>query len=344
MWLSSCARTPSSSMRFILSSRPVVTAMAACFGSRPVANAFGASSSTMYTRGFGRPAAMHKPSMMLCSRAYSTGSAGRARLIRSATASDFQYDTADMPRAITRAITTPTMPNRSRKFSATATSIANTTNAAISSADRRLLEETWSYSGSCPGLRLRPGGRRGRCRFVRRRRRARRGGGGVEGHMHRIAGGLLDLEVFASGEVEHPRDDDRGEGLDLRVVALHGVVVELPRVGDAAFRTRQLLLKVQEVLVGLEVGIRLGQREERLQRAADHVLGLRLLCGALRAHGHVPGLDHGFEGLTLVGGVALDGLDEVRDQVVAALQLHVDLRPRIVDSVAQPDQPVERAD
>ena len=41
MWLSSWASTPSSSMRFIFSSSPVVTAMAACFGSRPVAKAFG---------------------------------------------------------------------------------------------------------------------------------------------------------------------------------------------------------------------------------------------------------------------------------------------------------------
>ena len=35
MWLSSWASTPSSSTRFIFSSSPVVTAMAACFGLRP---------------------------------------------------------------------------------------------------------------------------------------------------------------------------------------------------------------------------------------------------------------------------------------------------------------------
>ena len=47
-------------------------------------------------------------------------------------------------------------------------------------------------------------------------------------------------------------------------------------------------------------------------------------CGG---HGRVAGLDHRFEGLPLVGGVPLDGLDEVRDEVVPALELHVDLRP-----------------
>ena len=51
----SCPMTPSSSTRFIMSSRPCVTAIDECSGSRPVANAFGACSGTMYTAGFGQP-------------------------------------------------------------------------------------------------------------------------------------------------------------------------------------------------------------------------------------------------------------------------------------------------
>ena len=47
---------------------------------------------------------------------------------------------------------------------------------------------------------------------------------------------------------------------------------------------------------------------------------------------------------TLVRGVALHGLDEVRDQVVAAAELHVDLRPRVLGAVAQPDEPVVEDD
>ena len=68
----------------------MVTAMAACFGSRPVAKAFGEGSSTMYRRGLGRPPAMQRPSTRLWSRPYSSTVAGRARLTRSAMASDFQ--------------------------------------------------------------------------------------------------------------------------------------------------------------------------------------------------------------------------------------------------------------
>ena len=72
MWAISCPITPSSSTRFIVSSRPCVTATWLCSGSRPVAKAFGALSGTIQTRGFGIPAAIASPSMMLCSRGASS--------------------------------------------------------------------------------------------------------------------------------------------------------------------------------------------------------------------------------------------------------------------------------
>src|SRR3972149_6205483 len=50
------------------------------------------------------------------------------------------------------------------------------------------------------------------------------------------------------------------------------------------------------------------------------------------------------EQLALVGGVAADGLHQVRDQVVAAAELDVDLRPAVVDPVAERDEPVEDQD
>jgi hypothetical protein len=42
--------------------------------------------------------------------------------------------------------------------------------------------------------------------------------------------------------------------------------------------------------------------------------------------------------------VALDGFDEIGDQVVAARQLNVDLREGIPDAVALVDQPVVNTD
>jgi len=45
-----------------------------------------------------------------------------------------------------------------------------------------------------------------------------------------------------------------------------------------------------------------------------------------------------------VRGVALHGLDEVRDEVVAPLELNVDIGPRLLHALAQRDQPVVRRD
>jgi len=46
------------------------------------------------------------------------------------------------------------------------------------------------------------------------------------------------------------------------------------------------------------------------------------------------------EDAALVGGVALDGLDQVGNQVMAALELDVDVRKRLLDPLPECDQPV----
>ncbi len=52
---------------------PVVTATAACFGLRPVANAFGTSVSTTAMRGFGRFAIAQSRSTIACRSGASSG-------------------------------------------------------------------------------------------------------------------------------------------------------------------------------------------------------------------------------------------------------------------------------
>ena len=64
---SSWATTPWSSSRVHRSSSPCVTAMCACRGSVPVANAFGSGSSTIQMRGRGTPAAIAISSTTLTS-------------------------------------------------------------------------------------------------------------------------------------------------------------------------------------------------------------------------------------------------------------------------------------
>ncbi len=60
--------------------------------------------------------------------------------------------------------------------------------------------------------------------------------------------------------------------------------------------------------------------------------------------GRVARIDDGFEGFAFVFHVSLNGFDEIRDQVVAARQLHVDLCERVTNPVALVDQPVVDAD
>ena len=123
----------------------------------------------------------------------------------------------------------------------------------------------------------------------------------------------------------------------------------LPAEADLVLGRRQLLLELHDVLVGLEVGVVLDEGEQLAQGAGQEVLGLGGLSGVGRARllggdGGGPSLDDPRQGLLLEVHVALDGVDEVRDQVVPALELHADLVPRLVDQVPQPDQAVVRED
>ena len=67
--------------------------------------------------------------------------------------------------------------------------------------------------------------------------------------------------------------------------------------------------------------------------------------GGLRGgQGDVAGLDDIFERAVLVLEVTLGDLDEVRDQVIAALELDIDLREGVLETVAEGDKPVVDAD
>ena len=136
--------------------------------------------------------------------------------------------------------------------------------------------------------------------------------------------------------------------LDGRVQRLHRGVEELPGVGDLVLGAHQLGLQLQEVLVRLEVRVGLGEREQPAQGLGQHVLLLGQLAGRgaglLRVDRALARGDDGLERGPLVRGVALDGLDQVGDQVVTPRELDVDLRPGRLDLVALPDELVERRD
>ena len=99
-------------------------------------------------------------------------------------------------------------------------------------------------------------------------------------------------------------------------------------------------LELLEIGVGLEVGIGLAQSDETPERAGERALGGGLLGRAARSQRRVAGLDHGLERRALMAGIALHRLDEVRDEVVALLELHVDVRISLRDALSQRDEAV----
>ena len=99
-------------------------------------------------------------------------------------------------------------------------------------------------------------------------------------------------------------------------------------------------------MIRLEVGIRLGDGHEASECASEPGLGSCQFAHHLRVAwirggaagsrlGDVAGLGDGFEGFALMLEVALGGFDEVRDEIVAAFELDIDLRESVFEAVPQ---------
>src|SRR6266852_8481916 len=133
-------------------------------------------------------------------------------------------------------------------------------------------------------------------------------------------GGCGDFEEFARLESQHVREDIRGELLDFGVqVADHGVVIASCILHGVLYLSERGLQR-REALDGAELRIRLRKRKQALQRAGKHVLCLRLVTRAGRAHGSIARVDHRLQRTFLMSRVALDRLHQVRNQVVAPLE------------------------
>jgi hypothetical protein len=111
---------------------------------------------------------------------------------------------------------------------------------------------------------------------------------------------------------------------------------------DLVLRRPQLLLELQDVLVRLEIGVILDNCEQRAERRGEHVLGRRQLGRTLgaRRNGVRTGVGHVRQDPLLESHVALDGIHEIRDQVVATLELDLDLGERLVDLQPSADKSV----
>ena len=160
---------------------------------------------------------------------------------------------------------------------------------------------------------------------------------------HLALAGVLDLEELALRKPKSPRGDTR-ERLDRVVVRQHRVVVDLARDRDP--------------VLGLDSSPAAGGSSRRPSapdtprrpRTAGRAPGRGSPRPAPLAAGPCAPLrrgarrGHRLERATLVSRVALDRLDQVRDQILAALELHLDLRPGVVDAVAELDEAVVERD
>src|SRR5262245_7618894 len=173
-----------------------------------------------------------------------------------------------------------------------------------------------------------------------------RGRGRVETDLWRFAlrgGGYF--EKFTRLEAKHARENIRGELLNFGVQVTDDSVVVAAGILNRIFDLRERILEGRKAFNGAKLGIRLGQREETLERAGEHVFRLRFVDRAGCRHCAIASVNDRFERSFFVPSIALDRFDEVGDQVVAALELHVDVGPGVVhlnfqayQAVVQPDQ------
>ena len=191
--------TPSSSTRFIFSSSPVVTAMAACFGLRPVANAFGRRVVDDVDARLGQPAGDAQPldEVVQALVLLGVGRLGAADRERDRVGLPVRHEGHDAGRA------------RARRWRPIGPAPKSRPNAA---ADERRAATTK------PTIEQRAAPLVGADQFEHERLRLRRRDAATaslrsELDLGHLAGGLVGLEVLAALELQRLGEDHRRERL-----------------------------------------------------------------------------------------------------------------------------------
>ena len=155
---------------------------------------------------------------------------------------------------------------------------------------------------------------------------------------------LRGLEVFAGAQAEAACEEGAGELADAHVVPLHDLVVSLAGDGDAVFGASEFVLEADEVFVCLQFGVVFRDGEQAAEACRQGGVGFGFRRGGRGSGEFAAGFRDAVEDAVLMCGVALHGRDQVRDQVVASLQLRVDVRPGFVHVLVQGDQAVALGD
>ena len=145
-------------------------------------------------------------------------------------------------------------------------------------------------------------------------------------------------------ESEHACEDVRREGLHGIVQFAGGGIEVAAGSGDLVLDVGDFFLQLEEVLVGLQLRIGLDGDLQSGEGTRQGVLGLDLVVDACGAHRGGTGLCHALQQFLLMLGIALHGGHELGNQVVALLQLHVDVGKGVLSVVTQFDEGVVNAD
>src|SRR5690242_14013810 len=156
-------------------------------------------------------------------------------------------------------------------------------------------------------------------------------------------GAAFRLEVLLGPEAADLRPPGAGDALDVAVVLLDGVVVALALHREPVLGARELVHQALEVAVGLELRIRFADRHQLADRAFELVRRLDLVGAGARPEHRRARVGDVVEDALLVAGVALHHLDQVGNQVGAALQLVLHLAPGRLDLLLLGDDAVVAA-
>ena len=176
----------------------------------------------------------------------------------------------------------------------------------------------------------------------------------VELHFGRSLCAGVGGEIGFGGEAHCAGIEEGGEGADGGVVLLDGVVESAALDGDAVFGAFELGLQLGEILGGVELGIIFGDGKDPHDGSAEFFLGLLELRefggvgrGGVGVDAGVFGLGAGFGNVFERGffevGSALDGLDEVGNEVQPALVDVLDLGPLAIDGLGEAGEAVVAA-
>ncbi len=157
-------------------------------------------------------------------------------------------------------------------------------------------------------------------------------------HVRNLVGGFL--EEIALREIEYPGNNIARHRFGHRIEVSYGAVVITARELKVVLGLNELILQVQEILVRFKIRIVFGERNQSSDFRAELFFGFAARGDVCLTHGFGTQLRDRLQRGTLVLGVLIDGCYQAGHEIMAALQLDVDVAPRSIDAIAAANQAV----